>query len=143
MSDASDAFENALAEFFFQNVAWPNVADPAASSNITTWQFSLHTSSPGDNGNQTTNEIGYTGYEREGVARSDSGFDVTGGVATLAENLDFTTGTGGSGTAAFLGLGNASSSTGVLQLHGAITPNIVCGAGVTPRLTTATSFTID
>ena len=142
MSNASDAFENALALLYFQATAWANVADNASSSPITNWQFSLHTSSPGDDGDQTTNEIGYTSYEREGVARSDSGFDVSGGVATLAANLDFTPGTGGSGTASHFGIGTAASAAGILHIHGAITPNIVCGDGVTPRLTTATQISI-
>jgi|SRR5690606_13714095 len=143
MSDASDNFENDLAKLFFQATNWANVADDASTSAVTTWYISLHTDDPGEDGNQTTNEIAYTSYAREGVARSAEGFDVSGGVASLAENLDFTTGTGGSGTAEYLGLGNSSSSTGRLQLKGAIEPAIVCGEGVTPRLTTSTTFTID
>lgn len=142
MSEASDAFENALALLYFNGTNWANVADNAASSPITNWQISLHTSSPGDAGNQTTNEIGYTSYARKAVARTSGGFTVTGGVAVFAANQDFVAGTGGSGTATHLGLGTASSSTGILHMYGAVTPNIVCGNGVTPRLTTSTSFSI-
>ncbi len=142
MSDASDNFENDLALLFFNATAWANVADNAASSPVTSWYLSLHTSSAGDSGNQTTNEVSYTSYARVARTRNSGGFTVTGGQAVLAANADFPAGTGGSGTATHMGLGNASSSTGRLQLHGSISPSIVTGNGITPRLTTSTSFTI-
>jgi len=140
---ASNSFENALALFFFNATAWANVADNAASSPITNWQLSLHTADPGEAGDQTTSEIAYTSYARKAVARTSGGFSVSGGVATLVANADFVAGTGGSGTATFAGLGTASSGAGVLEISGAISPSIVCGNGVTPRLTTATAFSID
>lgn len=142
MANASDAFENALSLLFFNATNWANVADNAASSPFTNWYLSLHTASPADNGNQTTNEIAYTSYARVARARTSGGFTVSSGVTTLAANADFPAGTGGSGTATHMGLGSASSSTGILEIHGAISPNIVCGSGVTPRLTTSTSFEI-
>ena len=142
MSDASDAFENALALLFFRGTAWANVADNAASSPITSWQFSLHTASPADAGSQTTSEVTYTSYARAAVTRNAGGFGVTGGAGSLAANLDFPAGTGGSGTATHFGLGTANSGAGILEIYGTITPNIVTGNGVTPRLTTSTTMTI-
>jgi hypothetical protein len=142
MSDASDAFENALALLFFNATAWANVADNAVSSPIANWQLSLHTASPTDSGSQTSSEIAYTSYARKAVARSGSGFTVTGGSTVLAANQDFVAGTGGSGTATHFGLGTASSGTGILEIYGTVTPNIVTGNGVTPRLTTSTTITI-
>jgi hypothetical protein len=142
MSDASDAFENAASLLFFNATAWANVADNAASSPFTNWYLSLHTSSPGEAGNQTSNEITYTSYARVARARTAGGFTVTGGATVLAANADFPAGTGGSGTATHLGLGSASSSTGILEILGTVTPNIVSGNGITPRLTTSTSFTL-
>ncbi len=142
MSDASDNFENDLSLLFFNATNWANVADNAVSTPISNWQLSLHTSSPGEAGNQTTNEIGYTNYARVAKARSGSGFTVTGGSTVLASNADFPAGGGGSGTATHLGLGNASSASGRLQLYGTISPSIICGSGITPRLTTATQFVI-
>lgn len=140
---ASDSLENAFMLLFFNATAWANVADNAATSPITNWQLSLHTSSAGEAGNQTTNEIAYTSYARKAVARTSGGFTVTTNTAVLAANQDFVTGTGGSGTATDFGLGTAASSTGVLEIYGSISPSIVCGSGVTPRLTTSTSFSID
>lgn len=142
MSEAADTLENDFMLLFFNGTAWANVADNAASSPITNWQLSLHTASPGDSGNQTTSEIAYTSYARKAVARTSGGFTVTANQAVLAANQDFVAGTGGSGTATHFGLGNASTSTGRLQMYGTVTPNIVCGSGVTPRLTTSTTFSI-
>jgi hypothetical protein len=142
MSTASDAFEQALALLYFEATNWANVADNAASSPIANWQLGLHTSSPGEAGDQTTNEIAYTSYARVAVARTSSGFDTTGGVSTLAALTSFPAGTGGSGTATHMGLGTASSAAGILHIYGTVTPNIVTGDSITPQLTTATSFTI-
>lgn len=139
---ASDAFENALGLLFFNATTWANVAVNATSSPLTNWELSLHTGDPGEAGNQTTNEIAYTDYARVAVARTSGGFTVSAGVTTLTANCDFPVGSGGSGTATYFGLGTAHTSTGILEISGAISPSIVTGAGVTPRLTTATSFTI-
>lgn len=142
MSDASDNFENDCSLLFFNATAWANVADNAASSPVTNWALSLHTASPGDAGNQTTSEIAYTSYARKTVARTSGGFTVTGGSTVLAANQDFVAGTGGSGTATHFGLGTLTTGTGRLYICGTVTPNIVTGNGITPRLTTATAITI-
>jgi hypothetical protein len=142
MSDATDAFENALALGFFNATAWANVFDNAATSPIANWQMGLHTSSAGEAGNQTTNEIAYTSYARVARARTSGGFTVTGGSTVLAANCDFPAGTGGSGTATNLVLGTATSGAGIAEILGTVSPAIICGSGVTPRLTTATAFTV-
>lgn len=140
---AADGFENSLFLLFFNATNWSLVADNAATTPITNWQLSLHTSSAGEAGNQTTNEIAYTSYARKAVARTSGGFTVSTNSAVLAANQDFVTGTGGSGTATDFGLGTASSGAGVLEIYGTISPSIVTGNGVTPRLTTSTQFTVD
>lgn len=142
MSDASDAFENAAALLFFNATNWANVADNAASAPFTSWYLGLHTASPGEAGSQTTNETSYTSYARVARTRSGVGFTVTGGSTVLAANADFPAGTGGSGTVTHMSLGSASAGAGILEMFGTVTPNIVTGNGVTPRLTTATAFTI-
>jgi hypothetical protein len=140
---ASNSLENAFALLFFNATNWALVADNAVSTPITNWQLSLHTADPGEAGDQTTSEITYTSYARKAVARTSGGFSVSGGVASLVANADFVAGTGGSGTATYAGLGTASSGAGVLEISGTVTPNIVTGNGVTPRLTTSTTFSID
>ncbi len=140
---ASDNFEADLILGFFNATAWANVFDNAASSPVTNWQLGLHTASPGESGNQTSNEIAYTSYARVAKARTSGGFTCSTNSASLASNADFPAGTGGSGTATDFSIGNSSSGTGRLQISGSISPSIVCGNGVTPRLTTSTAISID
>ena len=142
MSDASDNFENDCSLLFFNATTWDGVAENDTTSPVTNWQLGLHTASPGEAGSQTTNEIAYTSYARVARARTSGGFTVTGGSTVLAANADLPAGTGGSGTATHLGLGTLSTTAGRLYILGTVTPNIVTGNGITPRLTTATAFTI-
>ena len=77
------------------------------------------------------------------VARSTAGWTVTGNAVATDANVDFPAGTGGSGTATHFGIGTASSGAGKLLYKGAISPTIVCGSGVTPRLNAGTVVTED
>lgn len=142
----TNSWENALALLVFNNTNAANIGDATGlrgSSSAGSLYLSLHTSDPGEAGDQTTNEIAYTSYARVAVARSGSGFTVTGGAIALAANADFPAGTGGSGTATHFGIGTATSGAGVLLYKGAISPNIVCGNGVTPRINAGTVVTED
>lgn len=139
----SNSLENALLLLIFNATLFANVAINATSSPITNIFNSLHTADPGEAGDQTTSEITYTSYARVGVVRTSSGWTVTTNTVVPVANIDFPAGTGGSGTASFWGIGSLTSGTGVLFFSGTITPNIVCGNGVTPRLTTASSVSLD
>lgn len=139
-----NTFENDLLGLILQGTAIANIADNAASAPLTDLYASLHTADPGEGGAQNTSEIAYTSYARIAIPRTASGFGApSGGAAALASARDFPAGTGGSGTATHLGLGTASSGAGKLIISGPLTPNVVCGNGVTPRLTTATTVSID
>lgn len=142
-SGIANTFENDLLKLIFQATAIANIADDASASPLTNLYASLHTADIGEAGDQTTNEIAYTSYARAAVARSGSGWTVTNNSVSPAANIDFAAGTGGSGTATDFGVGTASSSTGKVLFYGDISPSIVCGSGVTPRLTTATAITLD
>ena len=140
----SNSLENGLLELLFKNTNFANVGDATGlrgSSTAGSLYFSLHTSDPGETGDQTTNEIAYTDYARVAVARSGAGFTVTNDSVSPAANVSFPIGSGGSGTATHFGIGTASSGAGVLLYKGAITPNIVTGSGITPILTTASAVT--
>lgn len=142
----TNSWENGLLQLVFENTNFANVGDATGlrgSSTAGSFYFSLHTSDPGEAGDQTTNEIAYTSYARVAVARSTSGWTVTGNAVALDANVTFPAGTGGSGTATHWGLGTASSGAGVLLYKGAISPSIVCGSGVTPQLTAGTVVTED
>lgn len=138
-----NTFENDILGLVFNATAIANVADNAASSPLTNLHISLHTSDPGEAGNQTTNETTYGSYARVAVARSGSGFTVSSGVVTPVANIDFPQATSGTATITHFAIGTASSGTGKIICKGTVTPNISVSTGVTPRLTTATSLTLD
>ncbi len=140
----TNSFENSLLALIFNATAIANIADNAASAPATNLYVSLHTADPGEAGSQTTSEAAYTSYARVAVARTTGGWSApSGGVTGPVANIDFPAGTGGSGTVTHFGIGLASSGTGTLLMSGTVTPNIVTGNGVTPRLTTASTITAD
>lgn len=142
----TNTFENDLLLLVFNNTDITLIGDAAGLQNSAaagSLYFSLHTADPGEAGTQTTNEIAYTSYARVAVARSGAGFTVTGNAVATAANVDFPAGTGGSGTATHFGIGASSSGAGKLLYKGTISPSIVCGSGVTPRLNAGTVVTED
>lgn len=140
----SNTFENDLLKLIFNATAIANIADNASSSPLTNIEWSLHTADPGEAGNQTTNEAAYNGYARVAVARNSGGHTVTNNSVSPAANVDFPEGTSGaSGTGTHFAVGTAHTSTGKILFSGTVTPNIVFGDGVTPRLTTASVISLD
>ena len=139
-----NTFENDLLKLIFNATAIANMADNAASGPLTNLYVSLHTADPGEAGDQTTNEIAYTGYARVAVARSGAGFTVSGNSVSPAANIDFGKMTAGAGgTVTHFAIGSASSGAGKLLYSGAVTPNISVTNGVIPRLETGTAVTED
>ncbi len=139
-----NTFENDILKLIFQAIAIANLADNAASSPLTSLYLSLHTADPGEAGSQTTNEIAYTGYARVAVLRSASGWTVTANSVSPLANIDFGKMTAGAGgTVTHAAVGTASSGTGKLLVSGTVTPNIVAANGVTPRIETTSTITID
>ena len=142
----SNAWETALLLLLVNNTNAAAIGDATGLRGSTvagSLYFSLHTADPGEAGDQTTSEAAYTSYARVAVARSGAGFTVTANaVATVADTV-FPAGTGGTGTATHWGLGTASAGVGVLLYKGTITPNIVMGNAITPRLTLGTCITED
>ena len=139
----SNFLENAILALLFNGTAIANIADNAGVSPLATLYVSLHTADPGEAGSQTSSEITYTGYARVAVARTAGGWQVTGNSVSPAANIDFPTGSGGTGTATHFGIGTAPNGAGTLLYSGTITPNIVCGNGITPRLSTSGTITED
>jgi hypothetical protein len=138
-----NVFINDFLKLWFNATNIANIADNAASSPLTNLYVSLHTASPGAGGDQTTNEISYTGYARVAVARTTGGWTAssaqsTSPVATIAFGA-MTAGTGG--TATHFTVGSLTSGTGKILCFGTITPNIPVSNGTTPQLTTASTIT--
>ena len=111
--------------------------------NLTEVANALHTADPGETGTQSTSESAYTSYARVDVARSGSGWTVTNNSVSPVANIDFPAGTGGSGTVTYFSTGKTGGGATAILFSGTVTPNIVTGNGVTPRLTTATAITLD
>lgn len=140
MAGFSDDLERALMQLLFNNVA---LTTP--STTVTTLWGALHTGDPADAGTQGTNEGGYAQYTRISVARTTGGWVVTNNSVSPVANIDFPQNTSTStGTFTHFSIGVTSASTaGMIIAAGTISPNISFSQNVTPRLTTASSFTLD
>lgn len=138
----STTFANDLLKLIFNAVAISGLADNASSSPLTNLYLSLHTADPGAGGNQTTNEVSYTGYSRLAVARTSGGFTITGAVMNPTATLEFGEMTaGGAATATHLCVGTASSGSGKVLFRFSLTPTVALNVNVTPRLRTTTTLT--
>lgn len=138
----SNAFENDLLKLIFNGVAIANLADNAASAPLTALYLSLHTADPGEAGNQTTNEISYTGYARVAVARTSGGWTITDNSVSPAANVEFGEMTGGAGgVATHAAIGVLASGAGKILYRGALTPNINVALGITPRIRNTSTIT--
>jgi hypothetical protein len=139
----SNVAENAILALLFNATAWANIADNAASSPNTNIAVALHEGDPGETGTMSTNEADYTSYARVSVARTSGGWSVSGNSVSPVADIDFPAGTGGAGTIDYFSTGKTGGGTAAIHMSGTVTPNIVSGNGVTPRLTTATALTLD
>ena len=135
-----------LTRLIFNANAIANIADNAAAAPSTALWVSLHTADPGSTGTQGNSEGGYTGYTRTAVSRTTGGWacSTASGLANPVANIDFPqNATTSTGTFTFAAVGLTSASTsGKLIAKGALSVNINYGQNVTPRLTTASTFTL-
>lgn len=132
----TNAMENGMMLLFFNNTDFANIGDAGGLQNSTaagSFYISLHTSNPDEAGDQTTNEISYTGYARKAVARSGAGWTVSGNAVTNAAAITFDPCTAGSGTATHFGVGTDPSGAGTLLYKGALTTSLAISAGITPQ----------
>lgn len=134
-------FDNDFLKLIFNATPIANIADDATVGPLTNLYVSLHTSSPGAGGNQTTNEAAYISYARVAVARTAGGWAVTGSSVSPVANISFPAATGGTETETFFGVGTAASGAGKLLYFGAISPTIAVTTSVTPQLTTSSVIT--
>lgn len=139
----SDTTENSILDLLYRATAWANIADNAGASPETNIAIALHTADPTDSGTMSSSEVTYTSYARASVARSTGFNAASAGSTSPAANIDFAAGTGGSGTATHFSTGKTGGGAANIYWSGTVTPNIVTGDGITPRLTTATTITLD
>jgi hypothetical protein len=120
----SNSLETAWLTLLFNNTNAGNIGDSTGlrgSSTAGSLYLSLHTADPGEAGDQTTNEVSYTGYARVAVARTSGGFTITNNQVVNAAQISFPQCTAGSATAAYWAIGTASSGAGVLLYSGPLT----------------------
>ncbi len=139
----ADVTETAILALIFNATAWANYADNAAATPQTNIHMALMTADPTDSGTMSSNETTYTSYARVNVARTAGGWTVTGGSVSPVANIDFPAGTGGSGTVTHFAAGKTGGGAVAILWKGTVTPNIVTGNGVTPRLTTSSVISLD
>lgn len=116
--------ENDVLELIFKATAlsW------SANTNL---YVSLHTADPGEGGNQTTSECAFGSYARQTVARSGSGWTVSGNTASNAATISFPECSSGSETVTHVAIGTASSSTGQILYSGALSASRAVSSGIT------------
>lgn len=139
----SDTTETAILALVYNATAWANYADNAAGTPQTNIAVALHVADPGDTGTQATSPAAYTSYTPVNVARTSGGWTVTTGSVSPVANIDFPAGTGGTGTVLYFSTCKTGGGSAAILWSGTVTPNIVTGSGVTPRLSTATTITLD
>ena len=139
---ASNAFENSLLLLIFNNTNIANVGDATGlrgSSTAGSLYVALHTSDPGEAGDQTTNEATYGSYARVAVARSGAGWTVSGTAPTQVANaaaVTFPQATSGTNTITHFSIGVASSGASVIIDSGALSASLAVSSGITPNFST-------
>lgn len=140
----SSTADNSILALLFNATTWTFIAQNNATTPDTTIAWSLQTADPTAAGNMSSNEITYTSYARASTNRASGagGMTVTANSCSPQANVSFPAGTGGSGTASFFCVGRPGGGATAIHMSGTVSPNIVCGNGVTPILTTATTLTL-
>lgn len=140
----TNTMENSMLLLFFNNTDFANIGDAGGlrgSVGAGSLYVSLHTASPGEAGDQTTNEISYTGYARVAVARSGAGWTVSANNVSNTSAITFGACTAGSGTATYVGIGTASAAAGILLYYCLVTTpgaGLAISAGITPQIDAGT-----
>lgn len=112
-----------------------------------TLYLSLHTGTIGSGGDQTTNEVAYTGYARIPVTRSSSGSFVVASAGASENNalLQFGNPTAGSFpiTVTHVALGAAASGAGTVIEFTPLNANLIVNLNVQPQFAVGTlDFTL-
>jgi hypothetical protein len=134
---AGNTFENDIAKLLFQNVDIALIGDAGGlrgSVAAGSLYIALHSSDPGEGGDQTTNEVAYTAYARVAVARTAGGWTVVGSVVSNAALISFPTCAGGSASATHFSIGVAGTLAGKILVKGELDPAIAISNGVTPSI---------
>jgi hypothetical protein len=131
----SNTSETKLLQLLFQNDAWELIGDASGlqpSATAGSFYVALHTTDPADAGDQTTNEISYTGYSRVAVARSSAKWSVSGATVSNIDAVQFGECTAGSASAGYFSVGTAPTGAGSILYSGSLSAVRAISAGITP-----------
>jgi hypothetical protein len=129
----SNAFETSLLTLLFNNTAIANIGNAGGilpSSAAGSFYIALFTTAPSDSSAGT--EANYTGYARKAVARTSSGWTISGNNASNAAAITFDACSAGTNTIVAFAIMTASSS-GDMIYWGDLTANLAVSAGIVPE----------
>ena len=142
----SNVFENELLAHVFNNADITLVGDATGlrgSATAGNLYVSLHSADPGEDGNQTTNEITYGAYARVAVARTAGAWKVVANGVSPVSHIEFPQCTSCTATVTHVGIGTSASGTGKLLYKGSLSPSINITTGIIPRVTNTSVITED
>jgi hypothetical protein len=118
----SNTTENDVLEYVFKATAFSWNAN-------TDLYVALHTADPGESGSYAA-ECAFGSYARVAVARSGSGWTVSGNTASNAATISFPECTSGSETVTYVSIGTAASG-GQILYSGALSASRAVSSGIT------------
>lgn len=135
-----NVFETELLEHIFNNADITLVGDAGGLlGSVADGDLfvSLHTADVGEAGDQTTNEIVYTGYARVAVPRDGTGWTVTNNQVVNALETAFPQCTGGGPvTASHFAIGTSTSGAGKVIVYGTVSDpagGLIINTNTTPK----------
>ncbi len=138
MAGFTDLAETDWLDHFLTNTTFPNVGDAAgllasAAAGVFTLALNVLDAITDASTLLSDNEVVYTGYARQTIARSTAGWTVTGATGSNDALIQFGEMTaGGPDTITDVSMGFATGS--VMQVWGPVTTDLVVNNGVNPQL---------
>lgn len=127
---------NRILNLMYRATAWANVADNAAASPFTNVYVALHTATlTAATNSQAENEVAYTNYARQAVARSTGWAAGSGGATSNAALLQFPQSGATGATLAAVSTGTVVSGATAVWHYGLLNSPITIGASasITPQ----------
>lgn len=135
MPKSTDAC-NKILNLMYRAAAWANVADNAAASPLTNVYVALHTATlTAATNSQAENEVAYTNYARQAVARSTGWVAGSGGSTSNSALLQFPQSGATGATLHTVSTGTTVSGATAVWHYGALNSPITIGASasITPQ----------
>lgn len=130
---------NRILNLMYRATAWPNVADNAAASPLTNFYAGLHTALlTAATNSQAENEVAYTNYARQPIARSTGMSAAAGGITSNTALLQFPQSGATGATLHTASTGTTVAGATAVWHYGALNSSITIGASanITPQFLT-------